>query len=304
VGVEKEMAMGKLSTCLAAIALSFSLTALADAGDSTAAPASQAAPAPASEPQAQPTPEVSANATPAGPAIPPPERPFVFTTDPSLPEPGHVIVSAGLGNVTKTGEERPSGPGSTLIPTAGVEVGALSRMSVYLDTGFVFWAGAANTSPVTLDTGVRVLLTNPTSQSFHLILQPSYGLDYNGNSTVLLNSTFAYNYSFFRAVASMTISHTFQSDADPFDLEATVGAVAKVSLGASAGNLLFGVEGVVTDLEEIATAGAEGGSSAYAGPTVGWEWNHRFQISFGPAYGGGPNYYQGFVFRGAASAHF
>jgi hypothetical protein len=78
-----------------------------------------------------------------------------------------------------------------------------------------------------------------------------------------------------------------------------VGAVIKLPLG-----FLVGVEGVVTDLEEIATAGAEGGSSAYAGPTVGWEWNHRFQVAFGPAYGGGPNYYEGFIYRGTASARF
>ena len=286
---------------LVAIACAFSPAAFADSG-AAAAPAAQPAATP--EPQVQPTPEATATVTPAAPAIPPPERPFVFTTDPSLPEPGHVIVSAGLGNVTKTGEERPAGPGSTLIPTAGVEVGAVSRLSFYLDTGFVFWAGAANTSPVTLDTGVRILLTSPTSEHFHLILQPSYGLDYNGNSTALINATFAYNYGILRTIVSATASHTFQSDADPIDVEATVGAVVKVALSPSAGNLLFGVEGVVTDLEEIASAEDEGGSSAYAGPTVGWEWNHRFQIAFGPAYGGGPNYYQGFVFRGAASAHF
>jgi hypothetical protein len=269
--------------------------ALADSG----APATVAQPAAAPDPQLQPTPEASASLTPPAPAIPPPERPFVFTTDPSLPEPGHVIVSVGLGNVTKTGEERPAGPGSTIIPTAGVEVGALSRLSAYLDTGIVFWAGAPNTSPVTLDTGVRILLTSPTSQHFHLVLQPSYGLDYLGNSTALLNATFAYNYGILRTIVSATASHTFQSGADPVDVEATAGAVVKLPYG-----FLVGAEAVVTDLEEIASAEDEGGSSAYAGPTVGWEWNHRFQITFGPAYGGGPNYYQGFVFRGAASAHF
>lgn len=273
------------------LSLALPAPALADAPAPPAAPTADGAASPVSE--------ASAAVPSATPVALPPERPFLFSTDPSLPEPGHVIVTAGIGNVTKTGEERPAGPGSTVIPTAGVEVGALSRLSFYLDTGVVFWNNAPNTSPVTLDTGARILLTSPTSEHVHLVLQPSYGLDYFGNSTLLLTATFAYNYGILRVIASATGSHTFQDGSDPVDVEASVGASVKLPLG-----FLVGLEGVVTDLEEIASAGAEGGSSAYAGPTVGWEWSHRLQVVLGPAYGGGPNYYQGFIYKAAVAAHF
>jgi hypothetical protein len=251
-------------------------------------------------PQALPTPEASASAPAAEPILPPPERPFLFATDPSLPAVGHVIVSAGLGNVTaNTGEERPVGSGA-LFPTVGAEVGIFSRLSLYVDAGYLFWqAGATNVSPVTLDAGAHILLTNPTSQNLRLALKTSYGLDFFGNSTLLINAAFAWDYSILRVIASGTASHTFQDGSDPVDVEASVGASVKVPAG-----FRVGVEGVVTDLEEVASEGAEGGSSAFAGPTLGWEWSHRFQVVAGPAYGGGPNYYQGFLFRAAASANF
>jgi hypothetical protein len=94
------------------------------------------------------------------------------------------------------------------------------------------------------------------------------------------------------------VSHTFQSDADAVDVFATAGASVRLPVG-----FRVGVEGVFSDLEELANPEAEGGASAFAGPTVGWEWNHRFQIVAGPAYGAGPNY-TGLLGRVAASAQF
>ncbi len=283
--------MHKITCVVAAMACSISLTALADSGASSAPQEGGAT--------AIPTPELSSTAEVMGPVIPPAERPFLFTTDPSLPAPGHVIVSVGMGNITQnTGEERPIGSGSVL-PTAGVEVGLLDRLSFFVDTGYVFWSsGTTNVSPVTLDVGAHILLTNPTSKEFHLALKASYGLDFYGNSTLLMNAALAWNSGILRVVASGLASHTFQSDADSVDVTATVGASVKLPLG-----FLVGAEGVVTDLEEIANPEAEGGASAFAGPTVGWEWNHFFQVVAGPGFGGGPNY-SGTLFRLAASAQF
>jgi hypothetical protein len=255
-------------------------------------------PAWADTPSSGPNPNLEDTAPVSVDEAPPAERPFLFTPDPSLAAPLHVIVSAGMGNVTRTGEERPVGAGD-IIPTLGAELGVLPRLSFYVDTGAVFWsAGTRYVSPVTLQAGGRILLTNPHNASFLLTLQPSYGLDFYGNNTALLNVAFAWNTELVRVAASGTVSHTFQSDADPVDVEASLGAALTIPLG-----FRVGLEGVVTDLEEIADAEAEGGSSAYAGPTVGWEWEHRFQIVAGPAYGVGPNY-SGFMGRVAASAQF
>jgi hypothetical protein len=228
----------------------------------------------------------------------PAERGFLFTPDPSLPAPGHVIVSAGIGSVTRTGEERPVGA-SDAIPTTGAEIGILRRVSFAVDTGFVFWKpGSGNGSPVTVEAGPRILLTSPESQNVFLTLAPTYGLDFYGHSEILLSAAFAWTSGIFRLAASALVSHTFQSDADPLDVQASLGATVGLPLG-----FRVGLEGVVTDLEEIAGAEAEGGSSAFAGPTLGWSWKHVFQIVAGPAYGFGPNY-SGFLARAAASAQF
>jgi hypothetical protein len=203
-----------------------------------------------------------------------------------------------MGNVTRTGEQRPVGAGE-IMPTVGAEVGILSRLSFYAEaTGSVWAPGTRNVSPLSVEAGPRILLTDPRSRSFFLTLIPAYSLDFYGNSTFVLTAAFAWSYRILRVAASATASHTFQPGADPADLQATAGASVQLPLG-----FLAGVEGVVTDLEEIGTPGAEGGSSVFAGPTLGWGWLHRFQIVAGPAYGFGPNY-TGLLVRAAASAQF
>jgi len=289
--------MKTLVVCLAAISCNLPLIALADQQDAAAA---QLTPSSQGEPQISPAYRVTTGASSSDAEIPAPDRPFLFVTDPSLPAPGHVIASLGMGNVSaNTGEERPVGSGA-VFPTVGAEIGILSRVSVYADAGYIYWQpGATDVSPVTLDAGAHILLTNPSSRQLRLALKVSYGRDFFGNSTAQLNAAFSWDHELVRVIAAGTVSHTFQSGADSADVEGTVGALWKLPLG-----FLVGVEGVVTDLEEIADAGAEGGSSAFAGPTVGWEWKHRFQTVAGLAYGAGPNYYHGLLFRAAASAQF
>ena len=175
-----------------------------------------------------PIPALTDSEPEAPPAAPPPERAYLYTLDPSLPAPGHVIVSAGMGNVTRTGEERPSGAGE-IIPTAGIEVGALPRLSFYVDTGAIFWSsGTRFVSPVTLQTGARILLTPPGETAVLLTLEPSYGLDFYGNNTALLSASFAWNVDRLRLAASGTMSHTFQGGAEPVDVEASVGATVRI----------------------------------------------------------------------------
>jgi hypothetical protein len=62
-------------------------------------------------------------------------------------------------------------------------------------------------------------------------------------------------------------------------MQATLGATYALPYG-----FRVGVEGVAADLEELFQAGAENGTSAFAGPTAGWEWG-RVQLVAGPAWG-------------------
>jgi hypothetical protein len=233
----------------------------------------------------------------------PPERGLLFAVEPTVPDPGHVVVGWGMGNVSRTGEERPVGAG-TAFPTLGGEVGILPRLSAYAEGGVVviqsgssFYTTQQNVSPFILDAGFHILLTNPDSRMWRLSLRPSYSYDIDGSSTGNLTATLGFYYQQVRVVASFMGSHTFEDGSDPVDLQATLGATYGLPYG-----FRVGVEGVVADLEEIETPGAEGGSSAFAGPTAGWEWG-RIQLVAGPAFGVTPGTPQNdtFLFRAAAS---
>jgi hypothetical protein len=245
----------------------------------------------------------------------PADRGFLYAYEPSLPKQWQVLVLAGLGNVTRTGEERPVG-GGTVVPQFGAELGLLSRLSVYAEAGIVDIQKSSSCnaqnqsclqSPLILDTGVQVLLTNPTSRMWRVTVRPSYSYDVTEASTLNFTVTAGFylapgsRWKDLRVVASFMGSHTLQTGSDPVDLQATLGATYGLPLG-----FKIGAEAVISDLEEIVTPGAEGGSSAFAGPSVGWQWD-RIQVVCGPAFGVTPGVFNNlpdgkpldtFLFRG------
>jgi len=160
----------------------------------------------------------------------------------------------------------------------------------------VAW-GMGNVSPFILDTGLHILLTNPDSRMWRLSLRPSYSYDVDGSSTANLTATLGWYYKQVRVVASFMGSHTFEDGSDPVDLQATLGATYALPYG-----FRVGLEGVAADVEELVQAGAEGGTTAFAGPTAGWEWG-RIQLVAGPSFGVTPGAFQNdsFLFRAAAS---
>jgi hypothetical protein len=237
-----------------------------------------AATAPAQE--AIPLPEASTSIVDQVRPEPGLDRPFLFVVDPSLPAPGHVIASAGLGNVARTGEVRPIGAGQ-LIPTAGFEVGALSRLSVYGEAEFAFdSAGSAPPANAGFEVGTHVLLTDPRSRNFRAAMQASFGRDLSAMSKVLVNATAAWDIERLRVAASLTGFHDFGTGTDPIDLNGAV--AASYLLPAS---FRLGAELAAQDLEEIGAAKAEGGTSAFVGPSLGYELAQRFQVVAGPAFG-------------------
>jgi hypothetical protein len=285
--VNFELSMGAALALLGVSSLS--RTALADAPPEASAPLE---PAPAA---ADVTDQRNDTINPEGrPNIP--ERGFLFAVEPSVPDALHGVVSVGMGNVARTGEERPVGSGP-VFPTLGAEVGLRSRLSVYADGGaVVIQSGNPGqlASPFILDAGFHVLLTDPASRMWRLSLRPSYSYDVTGASTLNLTATLGWYYENVRIVSSFQGSHTLQPGADAIDLQTTLGASYSLPLG-----FRVGVEGVVSDLEEIVTPGAEGGSSAFAGPTAGWE-GDRFQVVAGPAFGVTPGALNdAFLFRAA-----
>jgi hypothetical protein len=248
----------------------------------------------------QPTP-VATTEVPGVPSTPSkPERPFLFTMDPSLPAQGEVLLSAGMGNVTRSGEERPIGAGQ-LIPTLGAEVGVLSHLSLYADAGLAFASSGSNLpSPLTVEGGAHLLITDPTNRTLRLAAQVSYARDFSGASALKASAALAWNYERLRVIGSVNVAHVFREDADPADVGASLGASVQLPLGFRAG-----AEFVATDAEEVVNLGAEGGPAAFAGPTVGWEWSDRLQIVAGPAFGVGPGSRNASVFgRAAATIRF
>jgi hypothetical protein len=236
---------------------------------------------------ASPTPDVP----PPPPAVPPvrtPERGFLFAVQPVLPDPGHVVLTEGVGNVSRTGEPRPTGAG-TMFPTLGAEVGVIPRLSLYAEGGALFiQTGNPGqlASPLMMEAGAHFLISRPGSTTWQLSVRPSWSYDFTASSTANFTATLGYQYAAFRAVSSVMASHTFQTGADPYDLQATLGATYGLPLG-----FRIGVEGVMEDIEEITNRGAEGGSSGFVGPTAGWEWD-RLQLVAGLGFILNQNAYQ------------
>lgn len=240
-----------------------------------------------------PTPDV-----PPPPSTPPvrsPERGFLFAVEPVLPDPGHVVLTEGVGNISRTGEARPAGAG-TMFPTVGAEVGLLPRLSLFAEGGAVFIqtgnpGGLAQ--PFLAEGGAHILITAPGSRTWQLAVRPSYSVDFNDQSTVNLAGTLGWRYGNFKAVSSFMASHTFRNEhsdpddpPDAVDLQATLGATYGLPWG-----FRLGVEGVWEDIEETGKRGAEGGTSGFVGPTAGWGWD-RLQLVAGLGFILNPNAFQ------------
>ncbi len=228
--------------------------------------------------RADPAPSSEASAELSGSeAVPAPERPFLFMTDPSLPAPGHVLFSGGLGTATRGGETRLLGQGP-LVPTAGAEVGLLPRLSLYAQGDLALASQLA--SPVGAEVGAHVLLTDPADRAFRLALQAGLGRDLSSATLAAADLTFAWERGPLELAASLAASRDFQAGADPVDLSAAAGGSVRLPAG-----FRVGAEAVAEDLEESAAPMAEGGVTAFAGPTVGWSLGQRFEIVGGPAVG-------------------
>ena len=209
----------------------------------------------------------------------PPERPFLFIVDPSLPQPGHVLFSGGLGNVTQSGELRPAGVGP-LVPNAGAEVGLNPRVSVFARGDAAFnSAGQSSETQLGFEAGAHLLLTPPgVGRPFRLALQGGLGRDVNGAAVARLAAVGTWDQGPVRLAASVTASHDFNGGADGVDV--TGALAASLCVG---GGFRAGAEMVVQDLEESFSPEKEGGATGFAGPTLGWEWRHALQLVAGPS---------------------
>jgi hypothetical protein len=245
-----------------------------------------------------PTPEVDRLVSGGSLVDPGLDRPYLFMTDPSLPAPGHVIVSAGLGSITRSGEERPVGAGS-LLPTLSAEVGVISHLSLYAEGEVAYDApGQTTQTNFGLEVGAHILLTDPRSQNVRVALQANFGRDFSGWSRVGLNATAAWDIERLRLAGSITGAHVFAEEADSIDLTGVFAVSYLLPFDLRLGGELIG-----QDLEETWSSQAEGGASAFAGPTLGWELLHRFEIVLGPMFGLTTGASQ-VVARGAASVLF
>jgi hypothetical protein len=230
--------------------------------------------------EAIPTPEVDERVSGASAVDPGLNRPYLFFTDPSLPAPLHVIVGVGLGSMTATGEERPAGAGP-LIPTFNAEVGLLSRLSVFVGGEIAYNApGETTQANLAFEAGAHILLTDPRSHDFRVALQAGMGSDLSGQFNMAITAAAAWDIQRLRLAASLSGTHDFVEDADALDVNGVLAVSYLLPL-----DLRLGVESIAQDMEELFNAAAEGGTTVYVGPTVGWEFAHRFEIVVGPMFG-------------------
>jgi hypothetical protein len=248
--------------------------------------------------EAIPTPEADAEVSRAGAVDNGLNRPDLFMTDPSLPAPLHVIAGVGLGSLTHTGEERPVGAGP-LLPTFNAEVGLLSRLSLYAQGELAYnQPGQAADTNFGIAVGAHVLLTDPRARDFRVALQAAAGSDFSGQFNMQLNVAAAWEIQRLRLAGSVTGLRYFSAVSDGLDVNGTLSASYQLPM-----DFRLGVESIAQDMEELFQAAAEGGTTVYVGPTLGWELAHRFEIVAGPMFGVTAGASQ-VLARGAASVLF
>ena len=229
---------------------------------------------------AEPAPPVVVDGGPAFFDRNPFASPFLYMRDPSIPAPGQVAVTLGVGNVTRSGEERPAGAGP-IVPTLGAEIGIVGRLSLFTDVGLESAPGV-EASPLTADAGLHLIVSDPDARDLRLAVEASIGREL-GASVTRVAATVAWRRDLVLVAASLVLSHSFQPGADALDLGGTFAATLALPHGFRVGGEL-----VVSDLEELVDPEDEGGASAFAGPTLGWARGTAFEIVGGPAFGLGP----------------
>jgi hypothetical protein len=210
------------------------------------------------------------------------ERPFGFLTDPSGPSAG--ITSAGyrFGLASGVGADRP-------LPATVGSAGVSNTFELgHGLTDHVSAFGAATmleSSAAVVHAGAKVLLT-PDDSSFRMSIS-ALGLYETASATrgVGLQLAAAQDLGRVRLGATVLAEKVFATSRDGIDAIAMLGASYRLPAG-----LRVGVEYVAQDLEELATAGAEGGARQAVGPTIALDLaGGRYQAVVSAAFGLTPN---------------
>jgi hypothetical protein len=116
-------------------------------------------------------------------------------------------------------------------------------------------------------------------RGLRLALVVSDAQDYRGAPTSHLGASAEWRGERLTISATIVAAHTLLPGADDVDVDGTVAATLRL-----AGGVRLGVQARATDVEEVLDAGAEGGASAFVGPTLGWALD-GLQVTGGPAFG-------------------
>jgi hypothetical protein len=181
---------------------------------------------------------------------------------------------------------------------AGGEVGLLPRVSVMALGQMGFGSDAAGTNAGAV-AGLRFQLLPSSFTHTHLVASvgylreawsgPFYDGDANkwypgspsGDNGAWLQAAFSGDIGRARLATTVHGEHVFANGRDPLDVMVQAGASYRV-----VGELRAGVEYVGQDLEEVGTAGAEGGARHFAGPTASMQlMGDRLTVVGGPSVG-------------------
>ena len=215
-------------------------------------------------------------------------RPWLYSTDPTTPAPGHVLASLSVGYAqTNRGAARPFAADvahAGAVFTAGGDVGILRQLSV---TAEGYLAGQAGTgSPI--GTGAMLGVNafplggrGPVDVS----VSAGYLRELGGTNGIWFRGAVAINAGRFRFSANALGEHVFDVTRDGVDILLTAAASVKTTDW-----LRLSTEYVVQDLEGAwDPEEADGGIRHFVSANAAVLLANRVQISLGPALGLSPN---------------
>jgi len=212
------------------------------------------------------------------------ERPFLYLIDPTLPHPIQLVASYSTAYAPDAAGTHPLTANHNqngLVNELHLEDSVHERIALFADNLLAPPHTDDTNAHSAFNGGIRVLLTNPESHSFHLALSTEYLRDFESVSTVGGRIETSLDIHRLRLAAMTHTERSFAANRDRVDLYAAAGASYRVL-----DSLRVGAEYVGQDLEGAWESDeAEGGVRHFVGGTLAWAPTSQLLVAAGPAFG-------------------
>jgi len=242
-------------------------------------PEDPSAPPPMAPPSAD-TPEPTDKESPWDKA----PRPWLYTADPTIPPPGHVITSLSVGYAqTNRGAARPFAADlahAGAVFSGAVDVGLSRYLGAHAEGLLAGQVGTGNPLAAGAMLGLSAYPLGGRGP-VDIAISAGYLRELGGANGVWFRGAIAGDVGRLRLTATALGEHVFESQRDGIDVLFTAGASVKATDW-----LRLGTEYVVQDLEGAwDPAEADGGIRHFLGANAALLLGRRVQLSLGPALG-------------------